>query len=110
MLLNRVSSAASAALRFSFAFLLSCPEALFLCLLVIILAIIEYTGFVVPIIFHGCMTYYMIVETRDKINSRNPNVHQANPSAVVAGAVFAMLSKMAVAVLKVVLVPCRVRL
>ena len=35
-----------------------------------------------PLIFHGCIAYYMIVETRDKINSRNPNVHhQANPSA-----------------------------
>ena len=72
-----------------------------LCIFVIVFAIIEYTGFVVPLFFHGYTAYLLVTETRDIINSPTEDQKSLDKGPLIAGTVFSILSTLAVSVMAV---------
>ena len=70
-----------------------------LCVFLIVFVIIEYTGFFLPLIFHGATVYFLVVEIDQTINSPTELQKDANKGALIAGAVFAVLTTVAVAVM-----------
>lgn len=74
-----------------------------ICILIIVYLVIEYTGFIVPLLVHGVTACLLMVEINNTVNSptevQEARGEETNKAAIIAGAVFAVLSTLAVAIL-----------